>query len=65
MIDINDRIDLSPEIWGHNGWFFLDSICLSYPLNPSNEMKENCKSFFIYYLKCYHAINVEIILNNI
>lgn len=46
MIDINDRIDLSPEIWGHNGWFFLDSICLSYPLNPSNEMKENCKSFF-------------------
>ena len=46
MIDINDRIDLSPEIWGPNGWFFLDSICLSYPLTPSNEIKENYKSFF-------------------
>ena len=46
MIDINDRIDLSPEIWGSNGWLFLDSICLSYPLNPTDEIRENYKSFF-------------------
>lgn len=46
MIDMNDRIDLSPEIWGPNGWFFLDSICLSYPLNPTNETKKSYKSFF-------------------
>ena len=40
------RIDLDSSIWGPNGWFFIDSICLSYPLNPTFSEKEQYKNFF-------------------
>jgi len=40
------RIDLDSSIWGPNGWFFIDSICLSYPLNPTLSEKEQYKNFF-------------------
>ena len=25
------RIDYNPKIWGPKGWFFLETIILSYP----------------------------------
>ena len=40
------RIDLESSIWGPNAWFFIDSICLSYPLNPTNNEKKQYKKFF-------------------
>jgi hypothetical protein len=29
------RNNLNPKIWGPSGWFFIDSIVLSYPDNPT------------------------------
>ena len=40
------RIDLEPKVWGPNAWFFIDSIVLSYPLNPSQIEKTQYKNFF-------------------
>ena len=40
------RIDLDSKIWGPNGWFFIDSISLSYPIHPSDIDKQQYKNFF-------------------
>lgn len=40
------RTDLKPEIWGPHGWFLFDSICLSYPNNPTKSDKDQYKNFF-------------------
>ena len=45
-ININNRINLDPEIWGGKGWFFIESICLAYPTNPTEEEKKQYKIFF-------------------
>lgn len=37
---------MNPEIWGPHAWFFLHSITLAYPDNPSYGDKENVKTFF-------------------
>jgi endogenous inhibitor of DNA gyrase (YacG/DUF329 family) len=37
---------LNPTIWGPHGWFFLHSIALNYPKNPTDKDKENYKIFF-------------------
>lgn len=37
---------LDPNIWGPKGWFFLHSIALTYPPNPTDEDKKNYKVFF-------------------
>lgn len=33
------RIDLDSKIWGRHGWFFIDSIGLAYPQNPTPSEK--------------------------
>ena len=38
--------NLNPSVWGPHGWFFLDSVALSYPDYPTNKEKENIKIFF-------------------
>lgn len=40
------RTELKSDIWGPHGWFLFDSICLSYPNNPTNTDKEQYKYFF-------------------
>ncbi len=40
------RINLDSSIWGSFGWFFCDSICLSYPNSPTDEQKEHYRHFF-------------------
>lgn len=40
------RLNLNPKIWGSKGWFFLDSIALSYPANPTETDKNNFRNFF-------------------
>jgi len=42
----DNRINLNPKIWGSKGWFFLDSIVLSYPVNPTYEQRQSFKLFF-------------------
>lgn len=37
---------LDPRIWGPKGWFFLHSIALNYPKNPTDHDKRNFKQFF-------------------
>lgn len=41
-----NRTNLNNEVWGPFGWFFLDSICLSYPKNPTNKEKREYIKFF-------------------
>jgi hypothetical protein len=41
-----NRINIDSNIWGPKGWFFLDSVILSYPLNPSFDDKKRFKEFF-------------------
>jgi len=42
-----NRKDLNPEIWGPKAWFFLDSAILSYPDNPTDNIKNSYKTFII------------------
>lgn len=37
---------MDPKIWGPHAWFFLHSITLAYPDNPSMYEKEDIKAFF-------------------
>ena len=38
---------MNPKIWGPHAWFFLHSITLGYPDNPSTSEKNNIKNFFL------------------
>jgi hypothetical protein len=40
-----DNID--PKFWGEPGWIFLESICASYPVNPTEKDKKIIKEFFL------------------
>lgn len=37
---------LNPNIWGPYGWFFIHSVALNYPTNPTIKDKNNYKIFF-------------------
>lgn len=37
---------MRPDIWGPPGWFFLHSITLNYPENPTFQDKNNIRNFF-------------------
>ena len=43
---LDNRIDLNSAIWGPSGWFFIDSIVLSYPKRPTDKQKQEYKNFF-------------------
>ena len=40
---------MNPEIWGPHAWFFLHTITLNYPNNPTREDIENNKKFIKYF----------------
>lgn len=40
------RSNYNPTIWGPKGWFFLDTIILSYPVNPDSNHKKMYQDFF-------------------
>ena len=44
------KFNFNPNIWGPKAWFFIDTIVLSYPNNPTNENKITYKNF-LYQLK--------------
>jgi len=37
---------MDPSVWGKHGWIFLHSVTMAYPDNPSENDKQNYKSFF-------------------
>jgi hypothetical protein len=37
---------MNPKKWGPKAWFFLHSVALNYPLNPTQEDKNNYKTFY-------------------
>lgn len=37
---------MDPTIWGPRGWFFIDSIILNYPDNPTQNDKNDLVAFF-------------------
>ena len=39
-------LGFNTSAWGPGAWFFLHSVTLSYPDNPTDEDKERIKSFF-------------------
>mgnify|MGYP005655987525 CR=1 FL=1 len=41
------RQNLNPEIWGPHAWFFLESVTLGYPDNPTKIDKIKAKNFFL------------------
>jgi len=43
--DIKNDFNFNPEIWGPKGWFFLDTIIMSYPDNPTNKQKKTYTEF--------------------
>ena len=38
---------MNPQVWGPHGWFFLHTITLSYPENPSETDKKQMYDFFM------------------
>jgi len=44
--DSNNRYNFDPTVWGPKAWFFLDTIVLSYPDNPTDSQKEDFANFF-------------------
>ena len=37
---------MDPKIWGQHAWFFMHSITLVYPNNPTEQDKQNILNFF-------------------
>lgn len=37
---------MNPKIWGPHGWFFMHSIALNYPNNPTFKQKQDYFNFF-------------------
>ena len=44
---MSNRINLSPLHWGPKAWFFLDSIAMAYPVQPTNEEKNSAKNLIL------------------
>ena len=40
------RQNLEPKVWGPHAWFFLESIAMGYPTNPTPTDIEKTKLFF-------------------
>ena len=40
------RQNLEPKVWGPHAWFFLESIAMGYPTNPTSTDIEKTKLFF-------------------
>ena len=52
---------MDPTIWGPPAWFFLHTITLNYPNNPTKKDKINYKKFFY---SLYHVIPCSFCKNN-
>ena len=44
---MSDRVNLSPLHWGPKTWFFLESMAIAYPVNPTEEEKLSAKNLIL------------------
>ena len=42
-----EPFNISPSLWGANGWVFMHNVSLSYPLSPTEKDKMSFYSFFV------------------
>jgi hypothetical protein len=40
------RQNFEPSIWGPRAWFFLETVCMGYPTDPTYEEKKMAEDFF-------------------
>ena len=33
-------MSLNPKVWGPHAWFFLETVAMAYPIDPTNEDKQ-------------------------
>ena len=38
---------ITPNLWGPHGWKFIHYVTLGYPINPTDQDKQNYKMFFL------------------
>jgi hypothetical protein len=41
------RINIDSNLWGPKAWFFLDTLVLSYPNNPTPDDMKEFKKFLM------------------
>jgi hypothetical protein len=44
---MSERINLTPGVWGPKTWFFLDSMAMGYPENPTDAEKLSAKNLIL------------------
>ena len=44
--NINRSINFPPELWGNSAWFFIHTLSLRYPMNPTTADKKHYGTFF-------------------
>jgi hypothetical protein len=44
---MSERINLSPTVWGPHTWFFLDSMAMGYPDDPTEEEQTSAKNLLL------------------
>ena len=51
-----DQINLKPTVWGPSGWVFLHYVTLSYPKNPTPEVRNK---FYNFIMSMQHILPCE------
>jgi len=44
---MSERINLTPGVWGPKTWFFLESMAMAYPENPTDDEKLSAKNLIL------------------
>lgn len=44
---MSERINLTPAVWGPKTWFFLESMAMAYPENPTDDEKLSAKNLIL------------------
>ncbi len=56
--------NISPDIWGPFGWKFMHYITFTYPTYPTDEEKNNYKTFFLSMYKVLPCMRCRVNFNN-
>jgi len=44
---MSERVNLTPAVWGPKTWFFLESMAMGYPENPTDDEKLSVKNLIL------------------
>jgi len=44
---MSERINLTPAVWGPKTWFFLESMAMAYPPDPTDDEKLSAKNLIL------------------